>query len=101
MNATATASTVTLMGEEFSIYYLRAHPGVHTALLSGEIDGIRFRLLDGSITTGDTYLAERRNGVKLLTCSRNEEASGYIVPQENAYIYDTGECIKIELVFAG
>lgn len=92
------SQTVNLMGEEFNINYLRSHQGVHAALVSGEVEGVPFRIVDGEIEPGDTYIAERRTGIKLLTCLRNIKEGGYIVPQELAYVYDTYECIKIEFI---
>lgn len=94
----ATGEYVTLMGREFYSGYLNAHPGIKAALESGEVEGVPFRLVDGEIEAGDTYIAERNVGLKLLTCRENVKDQRFICPVENAYAYDTGECIKIELV---
>lgn len=51
------------------------------------------------IRPGDTYLAERNDGPKLLTCNKVINNSlgepSYVVPEENAYCYDVWECVKI------
>ena len=46
------------------------------------------------IQPGDTYLAERNTGPKLLTCEAVNER-GWIRPVEMEYSYDTWECIKV------
>jgi len=81
----------------FNRLYLMAHPGINKAITSGEIEGVPFKLLDGDILPGDTYIAERNSGLKLLTCRSNNHEDGWIVPVEDAYCYDTNECIRIEL----
>jgi len=82
---------------EFNPLYLAAHPGINKAITSGEIEGVPFNVLDGDILPGDTYIAERNSGLKLLTCRENNHEQGWIVPVESAYVYDTVECIRIEL----
>ena len=89
---------VKLMDHHFHPYFLNAHPGLKAALESGEIEDVPFRLLPGDIEPGDTYIAERNVGLQLLTCKSNNRKGGWINPVEVAYSYDTGECIKIELL---
>ena len=51
--------------------------------------------LEGEIEPGDIYLARRNTKWKLLTCKENNKVNGFIVPVENAYIFDTHECFKV------
>lgn len=69
---------------------------------AGEFEGMPFRVhLRGEgvsdeehFQPGDTYLAERNLGVRLLTVKKVH--NGYIIPVEPAYPYDVWECVKIE-----
>lgn len=93
------------MTKNFNPLFLNAHPGVREALESGEVFGIPFRLVDGPIVEGDTYMAERNTGLHVFTAKfvdndPNKRYSGWIVPVEHGYSYDLGECIKIELLDA-
>lgn len=62
--------------------------------------GLGFISSSDSIQPGDTYLAERNTGPKLLTClkvMKNDFGEpSYIVPKEVAYCFDVWECVKIE-----
>lgn len=88
---------VDLMGKTWSSAFLAWHPGIKSALETGLIEGVPFKLiLDRGIQGGDTYLAERNDGYKLLTAAFIDER-GWVVPVERAYCYDTGDCIPIEL----
>lgn len=55
---------------------------------------------DEPIQPGDTYLAERNTGPKLLTClsvvNNNFGEPSYIVPKEFAYCYNAWHCVKVE-----
>jgi len=46
------------------------------------------------IKPGDTYIAQRNTGLKLLTCEY-VHSNHWIAPKENAYAYDTWECGKV------
>lgn len=46
------------------------------------------------IRPGDTYLAIRNTGVKLLTCDWLGEAC--VFAKENAYAFNWNECVKIK-----
>jgi hypothetical protein len=87
-------------GYYFHPLYLRTHKGVSEALTSGLIEGVPFKVTGPGedIQPGDTYIAERNEGLKLLTCKHNNVKDYWIEPVENAYSYDTGECFRIELV---
>lgn len=57
---------------------------------------------------GDTYIAERNQGPKLLTVSKVEKTlgkhdqwAGAVFPEESAYAYDLYECVKVEVHFPG
>lgn len=83
--------------------FFNAHPGIRDALVQMEFEGVPFTVPeDQTLNPGDTYLAERNQGVKLLTCrehiKENNFVGGYVLPVETAYAYDYGECIKIELL---
>lgn len=64
-----------------------------------EFEGVKFKVTGtgDDIQAGDTYLAERNTGVRLLTCRSVPMHLDCIFPVENAYAYDTKECVKIEL----
>jgi len=87
-------------GFYFNPLYIGAHRGIREALESGQIEGVPFRVtgMGRDIRPGDTYIAERNVGLKLLTCRENDKENGWIIPDGNAYPYDTGECIRIELM---
>lgn len=51
----------------------------------------------GKLEPGDTYIAERNAGPKLLTVEKVVDDGGYVVPVEAAYPYDTWECIKVKI----
>lgn len=50
-----------------------------------------------ALAVGDTYLAERNTGPKLLTVKRVDQAGGFVVPREPAYCYDLSEVVKVEV----
>jgi hypothetical protein len=51
------------------------------------------------LQSGDTYVAERNQGPKLLTVHHVDYHDvGAVFPVENAYPYDLGECVKVEMV---
>jgi len=81
-----------------SILFIKAHPGIREALDTLQIEGVPFTVLREKIEAGDTYIAERNSGLKLLTCRNVSPDGSFIVPEEMAYCYDTGECIKIRLL---
>ena len=59
-------------------------------------EGITFEWSEGTdVKPGDTYLAERNTGVKLLTCKQHNRHYGYLISEENEYPYDTRECVKV------
>ena len=82
-----------------------------------EIDGVMFVREPGDIAAGDTYVAERNTGPKLLTAARFAYYDGYrhdtrissdfrdvsgavcswVIPVETAYCYDSDECVKVRL----
>lgn len=60
-----------------------------------DIEGIKLKMDDGEIKTGDLYVAERNAGPKLLTAKRIDLKIGCIFPTCDAYPYDLGECVKV------
>lgn len=57
-----------------------------------------------SLAPGDTYVAERNGGPKLLTVrsvaetlGEEHQFSGAVFPVEMAYPYDLHECVKVTL----
>jgi hypothetical protein len=74
-----------------------------------EFEGMTLRLIPGKeygsrLEPGDTYVAERSSGPKLLTVqevlltSPDGKYSGWVVPVEPAYSFDLGECVGVEIV---
>ena len=80
--------------------FINHHKGIAQALDTMSIEGLGFKVVGHGkdIKPGDTYIAERNVGLKVLTCKENNQDRGWIVPVESAYSYDTGECIKIEFL---
>lgn len=84
--------------------FLRTHPGIGEAVRTGTVEGVPVRIIPKVPYTvdwlhfrpGDTYIAERNTGLKLLTV-KEVHPQGFIIPVEPAYPYDTGECVKIEI----
>ena len=74
----------------------------YVKLRNGEtvtIEGVGFvKDGDGIVSVGDTYIAERNQGPKLLTARTINDVDGYIVPVEMAYPYNIGECVKVRMV---
>lgn len=60
-----------------------------------ELEGATI-VADGAakIEPGDTYIAKRNTGWKLLTC-RFVDPNHWVMPVESAYSYDTWECAKV------
>ena len=78
----------------------KTDPEYKKALRAGEIveiEGLKFRMIPGDLQPGDTYIAERNTGPKLLTV-KTVNPRGWIQSQESAYSFDTWECVKIEWV---
>lgn len=82
---------------------MRAYKTIR-ALRRGEtvtLEGETFRMSVGAngeeedIQPGDFYIAERNTGPRLLTCAKNVDPRGWIQAVENAYPFDTGECVKV------
>jgi len=78
------------------------------ALRRGEIvnfEGVGLVIDAGELRVGDTYIAERNNGPKLLTVKKlamtqtpsEGPAIDYVVPKEVAYCFDVSECVKVKL----
>ena len=65
------------------------------------IDGITLKKLNKDprdLAPGDFYVAERNTGWQLLEVRANDLELGCIYPVENAYAYDTRECVPVELI---
>lgn len=64
----------------------------------GEFEGVKFTILSPKpIEVGDTYLAARNTGPHLLTAKVVDVKNGWVHSEENAYSFNIGECIPIEL----
>lgn len=62
-----------------------------------DIEGVKFVIDgDGAVAVGDTYIAERNTGPKLLTAKELDDRN-WIIPEEDAYYFDTWECCKVRL----
>ena len=60
-----------------------------------EFEGMTLVLSSEPIREGDTYLAERNTGPKLLTAKNINGAGRCIHAKENAYSFDLCECKKV------
>lgn len=60
------------------------------------LDGFTITIRPGNIEPGDTYLAEKNTGPKLLT-AKGIHPRGYIIPEEFAYPYDTCDCVRVHI----
>lgn len=59
-----------------------------------QFEGGTLTKIPGTIDSGDTYLAERNTGPKLLTCHVVDGSCVY--PREfPAYTFDIDECVKV------
>ena len=74
---------------------------------AAEFEGIQLKYIGewSDLKPGDTYVAERNQGPRLLTVSTIKETLGdrdqfvgAVFAKESAYPYDLGECVKIEIV---
>lgn len=84
-------------GHKYNVHYLNKHLEMAAVLEAQEFEGVSFTVLDKELEPGDSYLAQRNTGVKLLTVKKNVKDLAFIVPVEMSYSYDTGECIPIQL----
>lgn len=66
-------------------------------LEAGQFEGITFEVLDRPIVDGDTYFACRNTSPRLLTARKVDQDNLWVLPVENAYAFDLGECIPIRL----
>ena len=71
-------------------------------LLEGETvdlegSGILVRAIPGDLSPGDDYVGAR-NTINLLTVKKVDHENGWVVPVEAAYLFDTHECVKVEVV---
>ncbi|WIB65830.1 hypothetical protein [Curtobacterium sp. MCBD17_040] len=87
------------MTVQFTDVFLSGHPGIAETIRTGLVEGVPFTLSgDGAdIRPGDTDIAERNSGLKLLTCRQNDVEHGWVLPEEIAYPFDTFECFQVEL----
>jgi hypothetical protein len=54
-----------------------------------------FEVSDHPIQPGDTYLAERNTGPKLLTCLSVSDYGWVVATDIMEYSYNTRDCIKV------
>lgn len=64
-----------------------------------EFEGMTLRMVgdSDSLQPGDTYVAERNTGPKLLTV-REIKMNAVFPVEQNVYPYDLWECVKVEIV---
>ena len=69
-----------------------------------EVEGVKFKVEtktehENTIEKGDTYLAKRNTGWKLLTCKEHNREKGIVYPEMinglAQYPFDSGECYKV------
>jgi len=79
---------------------MRSYPTLTKLWEEGQVEfeGVLFKKVDGPLQVGDTYIAERHTGPKLLTVKRVDLDYYCVVPVEFAYCFDINECVKVELV---
>ena len=71
-----------------------------------DFEGLTIRYIGEwtELKPGDSYMAERNTGPKLLTVKEVKETlgggkyAGAVYPMENEYPYDLPECVKVEIV---
>jgi len=65
-----------------------------------DFEGVKIRKVGDwqDLKPGDTYIAERNTGPKLLTVREVDLASACIYAKEPAYAFDLGEVRKIEII---
>lgn len=68
-----------------------------------DIEGLKFKMIDGELQPGDLYIAERNTGPHLLTVRKvvHEETTGqamHVNPTTMDYPFDIEECVKVELI---
>jgi hypothetical protein len=78
-----------------------------------EFEGVYLRMIEGKengglLEEGDTYIAERNSGPKLLTVKKIVDRdyaekhglafSGWVEPVETAYSFDFYECVGVEII---
>lgn len=57
-----------------------------------EVEGIKLEIADRPPVNGEMYVAERNVGKQLLTAKFVDEVNKWVIPIENAYLYDICEC---------
>ena len=76
---------------------LRPYKTIH-ALRAGEpaeVEGVIVKMDgDGTVSAGDSYVAERNTGPKLLIAERIDVENGFIIPTSLAYCFSIKECVK-------
>lgn len=60
-----------------------------------EIEGIRFKQVEGELKPGDMYIAERNTGPKLLTVREVNKEGNWVEATTDDYSFDTWECVKV------
>lgn len=57
-----------------------------------EIEGLTLEIANRPPIGGQLYVAERNVGKELLTAKEVDEVNRWVIPVENAYVYDLAEC---------
>ena len=60
-----------------------------------ELEGVFFEIDDCLPEEGELYIAERNIGKQLLKAKVVDQKNRWIIPFENAYVYDFHECKKV------
>jgi hypothetical protein len=65
-----------------------------------EFEGVKLRMVGEArgMKPGDTYVAERNQGPRLLTVLEMDLENGWVLNTEGAYPYDLHECVQVEIV---
>jgi len=60
-----------------------------------EIEGVSFEIENKPPKNGEMYIAERNVGKQLLTAKEVDTVNRWIIPVENAYVYNICECKRV------
>lgn len=61
-----------------------------------QVEGLWWSKDKGALAPGDQYVAERDGPAVVLTCKNINYPMHWVVPVEDAYFYDTWECVKVK-----
>lgn len=60
-----------------------------------EVEGVKFEVKNELPKEGEMYVAKRNTSPHLLTAKKVDMENRWVVPVENAYIFDLNECKRV------